>query len=89
MDTTAFYVAGVAAHGDEEVTVSSPYDGRAVGRTTWATDAQVEAAVAAAAGVADQAAALPAHARAGALDHVSRRLAERQDEIAALITAAT
>ncbi len=87
MDTTAFYVAGEAAHGDDEVTVSNPYDGRPVGRTTWATDAQVEAAVAAAAGVADQAAALPAHRRAGALDHVSRRLAERREEIAALITA--
>ena len=32
-------------------------------------------------------AALPAHVRAGALDHVSRRLAERADEIARLITA--
>ena len=87
MDTTAFYVAGEAAHGDEEITVSNPYDGRPVGRTTWATDAQVEAAVAAAAGVADLAAALPAHVRAAALDHVSRRLAERREEVAALITA--
>jgi glyceraldehyde-3-phosphate dehydrogenase (NADP+) len=87
VDTTAFYVAGSPAHGDEEVTVTHPYDGRTVGRTTWAKDEQVEAAVAAAAGVADRAAALPAHVRAGALDHVSRRLAERRDEIAALITA--
>jgi glyceraldehyde-3-phosphate dehydrogenase (NADP+) len=37
--------------------------------------------------VADQAAGLPAHARAAALDHVSRRLAERADEVARLITA--
>jgi glyceraldehyde-3-phosphate dehydrogenase (NADP+) len=37
--------------------------------------------------VAADAAALPAHARAAALDHVSRRLAERTDEVAALITA--
>ena len=87
MDSTAFYVAGEAAHGDDEVTVTHPYDGRAVGRTTWATEAQVEAAVAAAAGVADRAAALPAHVRAAALDHVSRRLAERREEIAQLITA--
>ena len=75
------------AHGDDEVRVTHPYDGRVVGRTTWATPEQVEAAVAAAAGVVDQAAALPAHVRAGALDHVSRRLAERREEIAALITA--
>jgi acyl-CoA reductase-like NAD-dependent aldehyde dehydrogenase len=87
VDRTAFYVAGSPAHGDDEVTVTHPYDGRAVGRTTWATKEQVEAAVAAAAGVADQAAALPAHVRASALDHVSRRLAERREEVAALITA--
>jgi acyl-CoA reductase-like NAD-dependent aldehyde dehydrogenase len=85
--TTAFYVAGAAAHGDEEVTVTHPYDGRPVGRTTWARNEQVEAAVAAAAEVAGQAAALPAHVRATALDHVSRRLAERREEIATLITA--
>ncbi|HEV7965674.1 MAG TPA: aldehyde dehydrogenase family protein [Actinoplanes sp.] len=87
MDTTAFYVAGRAAGGDDEVTVTHPYDGRVVGRTTWAKPDQVEAAVAAAAKVADEAAALPAHVRAAALDHVSRRLAERRDEIAQLITA--
>ena len=34
-----------------------------------------------------EAAALPAHVRAAALDHVSSRLAERADEIARLITA--
>ena len=87
MDTTAFYVAGRAATGDDEVTVTHPYDGRVVGRTTWARPDQVEAAVAAAARVADEAAALPAHIRAGALDQVSRQLAERREEIARLITA--
>jgi glyceraldehyde-3-phosphate dehydrogenase (NADP+) len=87
VDTTAFYVAGQPACGDDEVTVTHPYDGRVVGRTTWATPEQVETAVAAAARVADEAAALPAHVRAGGLDHVSRRLAERRQEIAELITA--
>ena len=87
MDTTAFYVAGQASTGDDEVTVTHPYDGQVVGRTSWARPDQVEAAGAAAAGVADEAAALPAHVRAGALDHVSRRLAERRQEIAELITA--
>jgi acyl-CoA reductase-like NAD-dependent aldehyde dehydrogenase len=82
-----FYVAGEPSHGDDEVSVTHPYDGRVVGRTSNATAAQVEAAVAAAAAVADEAAALPAHVRAGALEHVSRRLAERRDEIVALITA--
>lgn len=87
MDATAFYVAGTPAHGTGEVAVTHPFDGRAVGATTWATDEQVEAAVAAAASVAAEAAALPAHVRAAALDHVSRRLAERRQEIAELITA--
>jgi len=87
VDTTAFYVAGRAATGDDEVTVTHPYDGRVVGRTTWARPDQVEAAVAAAARVADEAAALPAHVRAGALDQVSRQLGERREEIARLITA--
>ncbi|MBQ1044655.1 MULTISPECIES: aldehyde dehydrogenase family protein [unclassified Micromonospora] len=87
MEPRAFYVAGRPAHGEDELTVIHPYDGQPVGRTTIATADQVEAAVAGAAAVAAEAAALPAHARAAALDHVSRRLAERADEVAALITA--
>lgn len=87
MEPRAFFVANRAAHGVGELTVHHPYDGQAVGRTSQATPDQVEAAIAAAAGVAAQAAALPAHARAAALDHVSRRLAERAEETARLITA--
>ncbi|WP_435588658.1 aldehyde dehydrogenase family protein [Micromonospora chalcea] len=87
MEPRAFYVAGRPAHGEDELTVTHPYDGQPVGCTTLATADQVEAAVAGAARVAAEAAALPAHARAAALDHVSRRLAERADEVAALITA--
>ncbi|MFB9542647.1 aldehyde dehydrogenase family protein [Micromonospora sagamiensis] len=87
MEPRAFFVAGRPVHGEGELTVHHPYDGRPVGRTTHATPEQVETAVAAAAGVAAEAAALPAHVRAAALDHVSRRLAERADELARLITA--
>ncbi|MFI7075900.1 aldehyde dehydrogenase family protein [Micromonospora sp. NPDC049903] len=87
MEPTPFFVAGRPAYGAGELTVHHPYDGRAVGRTTLATAEQVEAAVSAAAEVAATAAELPAHARATALDHVSRRLAERAEEVAALITA--
>ncbi|MEV4808589.1 aldehyde dehydrogenase family protein [Micromonospora avicenniae] len=87
MESRAFYVAGRPAHGEGELSVHHPYDGRVVGRTTVATPDQVEAAVSAAAEVAAEAAALPAHVRAGALDHVSRRLTERADEVARLITA--
>ncbi|WP_028192559.1 aldehyde dehydrogenase family protein [Salinispora pacifica] len=87
MESVAFYVASRPAHGEQELTVRHPYDGHVVGRTTFATGDQVEAAVAAAAAVAPTAATLPAHRRAAALEHVSRRLAERADEVAALITA--
>ncbi|BCJ64340.1 aldehyde dehydrogenase family protein [Polymorphospora rubra] len=87
MEPIPFYVAGQPATSDDTLTVRHPYDGRPVGRTANATPDQVEAAIAAAAGVAGQAAALPAFRRAAALDHVSRRLAERADEVARLITA--
>ena len=87
MEVTPFFVAGAAATSDDTVIVRHPYDGREVGRTAYATGAHVEQAVAGAAAVAAEAAALPAHVRAAALDHVSRGLAERAGEVARLITA--
>jgi hypothetical protein len=47
-----FFVAGVASVGADEVIVRHPYDGREVGRTSHATPAQIEHAIAAAADVA-------------------------------------
>jgi acyl-CoA reductase-like NAD-dependent aldehyde dehydrogenase len=82
-----FYVVGRPATGEAELVVRHPYDGQTVGTTSFATGEQVEAAVAAAASVAPELSALPAHVRAGALDHVSRRLTERADEVARLVTA--
>jgi glyceraldehyde-3-phosphate dehydrogenase (NADP+) len=87
VDQTPFYVAGRAETSQHTVIVRHPWDGREVGRTAEASAEQVERAVAAAAEVATEAAALPAFARAAALDHVSRRLAERSEEVARLITA--
>jgi acyl-CoA reductase-like NAD-dependent aldehyde dehydrogenase len=87
MALTPFYLAGRPETSGDEVVVRHPYDGREVGRTANATPDQIEEAVAAAAAVADEFATSPAHVRAGALDHVSRRLAERADEVARLITA--
>jgi acyl-CoA reductase-like NAD-dependent aldehyde dehydrogenase len=86
-ELTPFYVAGAAETSADEYLVRHPYDGRPVGRVGNATPEQVERAVVAAAAVARQVAALPAYARAAALDHVSRRLTERADEVARLITA--
>jgi acyl-CoA reductase-like NAD-dependent aldehyde dehydrogenase len=84
---TPYWVAGKPATSDQVVEVTHPYDGRVVGSVSQATDADVERAVAAAHAGQDEFAALPAHARAAALDHVSRRLTERAEEIARLITA--
>jgi acyl-CoA reductase-like NAD-dependent aldehyde dehydrogenase len=85
--TSPFWIAGAPVAGVDVLDVGSPHDGRSVGRTTVATPEQVEAAVAAAWAVRAEFAGTPAHVRAGALDHVSRRLAERAEEIARLITA--
>ncbi|MGP3981205.1 aldehyde dehydrogenase family protein [Streptomyces sp. KR80] len=83
----AFWLAGREATGDETLDVTSPWDGSLVGTVSVPTEAQVEEAVAAAHAVRDEFAATPAHVRAAALDHVSRRLVERTEEIARLISA--
>ncbi|GHJ36343.1 aldehyde dehydrogenase family protein [Streptomyces sp. TS71-3] len=85
--THAFWLAGREATGETTLDVTSPWDGRLVGRVAVPTEEQVEEAVAAAYAVRDEFAATPAHVRAAALDHVSRRIAERGEEIAALISA--
>jgi acyl-CoA reductase-like NAD-dependent aldehyde dehydrogenase len=86
-ETFPYWVAGQPASSVDVVEVRSPYDGVLAGATSNATAEDVERAVALAAEARSAMAALPAYARAAALDHVSRRLAERADEIAALITA--
>ncbi|MFF6786238.1 aldehyde dehydrogenase family protein [Streptomyces sp. NPDC012510] len=85
--THAFWLAGRQATDEITFDVTSPWDGRLVGRVSVPTDEQVEEAVAAAYAVRDEFAATPAHVRAAALDHVSRRLVERTEEIAGLISA--
>ncbi|MFD7431425.1 aldehyde dehydrogenase family protein [Streptomyces sp. NPDC059818] len=85
--THAFWLAGREATGEESFDVTNPWDGRLVGTVGVPTEAQVEEAVAAAHAVRDEFAATPAHVRAAALDHVARRLTERSEEIAQLISA--
>ncbi|MCP2341848.1 aldehyde dehydrogenase family protein [Actinomadura rupiterrae] len=87
MDVTPFWLAGRPETGTETLAVTHPYDGREVGVVAVPTPEQVEEAVAAAHAVRAEAAALPVHVRADALMHVSRRLDERLEEIAKLITA--
>ncbi|MEV8603121.1 aldehyde dehydrogenase family protein [Streptomyces griseoviridis] len=83
----AFWLAGRQATGEDTFDVTSPWDGCLVGTVSVPTDAQVEEAVAAAHEVREEFAATPAHVRAAALDHVSRRLVERTEEFAQLISA--
>ncbi|MFD7081515.1 aldehyde dehydrogenase family protein [Streptomyces sp. NPDC059918] len=85
--THAFWLAGRQATGEDSFDVHSPWDNRLVGTVSVPTDAQVEEAVAAAHAVTAEFSATPAHVRAAALDHVSKRLAERTEEIAQLISA--
>ena len=82
-----YWIAGRPATGDDLLDVHSPHDGSLAGRTTTATATDVERAVAAADRVRAEFAATPASVRAGALDHVSRRITERSEELARLITA--
>jgi acyl-CoA reductase-like NAD-dependent aldehyde dehydrogenase len=86
-EITPFWLAGRATTGEDTWTITRPYDGHPVAEVAVATEAQVEQAVAAADAVRAEAQALPAHARAAVLDHVSRRLAERAEELAWIITA--
>ncbi|MGW2552345.1 aldehyde dehydrogenase family protein [Streptomyces sp. NPDC001635] len=85
--TRAFWLAGRAASGEKTLAISSPWTGQLIGKVSVPTDEQVEEAVASAYAVRDEFAATPAYVRAAALDHVSKRLVERSEEIAQLISA--
>jgi acyl-CoA reductase-like NAD-dependent aldehyde dehydrogenase len=82
-----FWLAGRPSLSGETFSVISPHDGGEIATVAVPTTEQVDEAVSAADAVQHEAASLPAHARAAALDHVSRRIAESADEIARLITA--
>lgn len=86
-EVRGFWLAGTLATGEQVREIRHPYDNRLIATVSVPTAHQVEEAVAAAAQVAATAAALPAHVRAQALDHISRRIAERAEEFARLITA--
>ena len=86
-DVHPFLLSGRPAHGDSTLKVTSPWDGALVGEVAVPTAGQIEQAIVDLDAVRLEAQALPAHVRAGALDHISARLAERAEEIAGLITA--
>jgi acyl-CoA reductase-like NAD-dependent aldehyde dehydrogenase len=81
------WIAGRPEQGADELTVHHPYDGSSVATVAVPGPEQIERAVAAAAAVTREFRLTPAHVRAAALDHVSRSIAARAEEIAEMITA--
>src|SRR6478609_2898657 len=86
-DVRPAWIAGRAVTSAVTAEVINPYDGSVVGAHAVPDAASVEEAVAAAWAVRRQFAATPVSVRAEALMHVSRRIAERLDEITELTTA--
>ncbi|MCU1683000.1 MAG: hypothetical protein JWQ81_3739 [Amycolatopsis sp.] len=82
-----FWVAGKPVTSEQTVVVRSSFDGSEAGSHYVPSTSDIEAAVQAAHDVREEAATTPAHVRAAALDHVSRTLGERSEEIARIITA--
>ncbi|MFI9455927.1 aldehyde dehydrogenase family protein [Amycolatopsis sp. NPDC052450] len=87
MTTFPYWVAGKPVTNGETVVVRHSFDGSEAGSHHVPSTLDIETAVQAAHDVSDEFATLPAHVRAGALDHVSRVLGERSEELAQLITA--
>jgi aldehyde dehydrogenase (NAD+) len=85
-DVLPAWIAGRPVTTGDTVEVTNPYDGSVVGAYIVPSVEQVHEAVAAAWAVRQELAATSAARRAEALLHVSRRIDERSDEIARLIT---
>jgi aldehyde dehydrogenase (NAD+) len=79
--TKPFYAAGQWRTGRGTLAVKSPYDGSVVAEIGVPTDQDVEDAVVAAVDTFRQSRHLPTYVRAESLAHVSRRIAERVDEL--------
>jgi acyl-CoA reductase-like NAD-dependent aldehyde dehydrogenase len=84
-ETKPYLIAGEWRSNSSTFDVKSPYDDSVVATVAVPSDSDAEAAVAAAAGVFDEARKLPVHRRADGLLHISRRLEERGDEVAEVI----
>ena len=81
------YIAGRAEQSDQTLSVLHPYDGNEIATVCVPSAEQVERAVAAAEAATVPFRTTPAHVRAAALEHVSRSIAARAQEVAEMITA--
>ena len=85
MTIKPFYVAGEWRTGEGTLDVHSPYDDSVVATLGVPTDKDVEDAVVAATETFKESRHLPTYVRSEALMHVSRRIAERVDELAEVV----
>src|SRR5438093_4780723 len=85
MTVRPYLVNGEWRTGEDTMEVRSPFDDSVVAELGVPTEADVEEATATAAETFESNRHLPIHARAEALDHISRRLSESVDENAELI----
>ena len=86
MSTRPFYVAGEWRTGEGTLHVKSPWDGSLTAELGVPTDRDVEDAVGAAVSTFRESRHLPTHVRAESLMHISRRIGERVDELAEVVT---
>ncbi len=82
MTVRPFYAAGTWRAGEGSLDVHSPYDDSVVATLGVPTDQDVEDAVDAAVQTFKESRHLPTHIRSEALMHISRRIAERVDDMA-------
>ncbi|HLT18011.1 MAG TPA: aldehyde dehydrogenase family protein, partial [Thermomicrobiales bacterium] len=82
-----FYCAGEWRSSDEPLEVINPYNGETVGVTSYASEQDFEDATCAAQSAFKQMREMPTYKRAEILYQLSAKLAERRDEVAALMTA--
>ncbi len=87
MAVRPYLVNGEWRTGEGTFEVHSPFDDSVVAEIAVPTEADVEEATATAAATFEESKRLPVWARADALDHISRRLAETIEENAKLIAA--
>ncbi|MGZ8578264.1 MAG: aldehyde dehydrogenase family protein [Actinomycetota bacterium] len=85
MSVRPYLVNGEWRTGEGTFEVKNPYDDSVVEEIGIPTEGDVEEAVATAAATFEESKRLPVHARADALDHISRRLSETIPENAGLI----
>lgn len=84
-ETKPYLMAGEWKTSSDTFDVKSPYDGSVVATLASPSEQDVEAAVATTTGAFDETRKLSIHARSAALDHISRRIQERADEVAEVI----